>query len=296
MRLRHLAYKRGILASHRLKIPVIIVGNIVVGGGGKTPLVIWLTEYLRGAGYRPGIISRGYKGKNSQWPQRVHKDSDPAIVGDEPVLLAQRTDCPVTVAPDRYIAAVEMLKYEQIDIIVCDDGLQHHALARDIEIAVIDGRRRYGNGRCLPAGPLRESITRLSEVDMIVSNGNVVHDEFEITYIPQQLRSVLDKHRYCDLRQFYNKTIHAVAGIADPTDFFSSLHTQGVRIITHRFPDHHQFKSADISFNDGAAVIMTEKDAVKCAKFASDRHWFMPINVTVSNAFERRMNELLQTL
>ena len=294
MTLRHLLYQSGIVPTQRLDIPVIVVGNIVVGGTGKTPLVIWLAAYLKEKGYQPGIISRGYKSKVKQWPQQVRKDSNPELVGDEPVLLARRTKCPVAIAPNRYIAADALIEHQQVDIIISDDGLQHYALERDIEIVVIDGVRRHGNGRCLPAGPLRESVGRLKSVDMIVCNSGAVRGEFEMIYVPQQLCSVIDENKYCDIEQFHNQSIHAIAGIGNPAKFFSYLRGKGIRTIEHEFPDHYQFKAEDICFDDGFLVVMTEKDAVKCTEFASSEHWFLPINVKMANAFEHRLTVLLK--
>jgi len=296
MTLRHLLYQSGILPTQRLDIPVIVVGNIVAGGTGKTPLVIWLAAYLKEQGYRPGIVSRGYKSKVKQWPQQVRIDSNPELVGDEPVLLARRTNCPVAIAPNRYIAAEALVEHEQVDIIVCDDGLQHYALERDIEIAVIDGVRRHGNGRCLPAGPLREPVGRLKNVDMIVCNSGAVRGEFEMEYMPQQLCSVMDENKRCDVEQFQNQSIHAVAGIGNPAKFFSYLRGKGIRTIEHEFPDHYQFKAKDICFDDGFSVVMTEKDAIKCTEFASEEHWFLPIDVKMTNAFEHRLTILLKDI
>ena len=293
--LRHLAYQSGVLPVHRLDVPVIVVGNIVVGGTGKTPLVIWLAEYLKAKGYKPGIVSRGYKSKVKKWPQQVRADSHPEQVGDEPVLLARRTGCRVAIAPNRHAAAQALVKRHQVDIIICDDGLQHYALARDIEIAVTDGvRRRYGNGRYLPAGPLRESVSRLKSVDMVVCNGGAVRGEFNMVYIPQQLCSIVDENKRCDTEQFRNESLHAVAGIGRPEKFFSYLRGRGIQTIEHKFPDHYQFKAEDICFDDGLPVVMTEKDAVKCTEFASEEHWFLPINVNMSKAFEHRLSILLK--
>jgi tetraacyldisaccharide 4'-kinase len=294
--MRHLLYQSGILPTQRLNIPVIVVGNIVAGGTGKTPLVIWLAAYLKEKGYQPGIVSRGYKSKVKQWPQQVRKDSNPDLVGDEPVLLARRTNCPVAIAPNRYVAAAALIEHEQVDIIICDDGLQHYALERDIEIAVIDGVRRHGNGRCLPAGPLRESVGRLKSVDMIVCNSGAVRGEFEMEYVPQQLCSVIDKNERCDVGQFRNHSIHAIAGVGNPAKFFSYLRGNGIRTIEHEFPDHYQFKAKDICFDDDFSVVMTEKDAVKCTEFASTEHWFLPIDVKMTNAFEHRLTILLKDI
>lgn len=294
--LRHLLYQSGILPMQQLDIPVIVVGNIVVGGTGKTPLVIWLAAYLKKEGYNPGIVSRGYKSKVRQWPQQVRQDSDPELVGDEPVLLARRTNCPVAIAPDRYLAAEALILHEQVNIIICDDGLQYYALERDIEIAVIDGIRRHGNKRCLPAGPLRESVSRLQNVDMIVCNGDAVKGEFGVEYVSQELCSVADVDRYCHIGQFQNQRIHAVAGIGNPTRFFSFLRGKGLRIIEHKFPDHYQFREEDICFDDGFPVFMTEKDAVKCTRFATEKHWFLPINIKMTNAFKHRLMVLLKNI
>jgi len=296
MIMRHLLYQSGILPTQKLNVPVIVVGNIVVGGTGKTPLVIWLTEYLKEKGYRPGIVSRGYKSKVTQWPQQVRKDSNPELVGDEPVLVARKTGCPVAIAPNRYVAAKALIEHEQVDIVICDDGLQHYALERDIEIAVIDGIHRHGNGRCLPAGPLREPVGRLKSVDMIVCNSGALHGEFEMQYIPQKLCSVTDENNHCDIDQFRNNSIHAIAGVGNPTRFFSSLRGRGVRVIEHKFPDHYQFRAEDIFFADDFPVVMTEKDAVKCTEFASEQHWYLPINVNMTNAFEHRLTILLKDI
>lgn len=296
MTLRRLMYQSGILPIQRLDVPVIVVGNIVAGGTGKTPLVIWLADYLQDKGFHPGIVSRGYKSKVKRWPQQVRKDSNPELVGDEPVLLARRTNCPVAIAPNRHTAAEALIEHEDVDIIICDDGLQHYALARDIEIAVIDGVRRHGNGRCFPAGPLRESANRLKNVDMIVCNTGAVRGEFEMEYVLQQLHSVSDENKRCDIGQFANQTIHAIAGIGNPAKFFASLRGRGLRLIEHEFPDHYQFKTEDIHFDDGLPVVMTEKDAVKCTEFASAEHWFLSINVKMTNAFHHRLTILLKDI
>lgn len=296
--LRQIAYNHGIFSTHRLPIPVIVVGNIVVGGSGKTPLVIYLAQHLKGQGYHPGIISRGYKGKSKQWPQLVSKDSSPRLMGDEAVLIARRTNCPIAVAPNRYAAAMLLLKQSKIDIIICDDGLQHHALARDIEIITIDGIRRHGNGRCLPAGPLREPAKRLQQVDIIVCNGATYADEcnnqFTMEYTGEHLSSLLDNSRTHHIKQFAQQPVHAITGVGNPKKFFTYLRSQGLSIIEHPFPDHHNYTKQDIFFNDNLSVIMTEKDAVKCSRFASDRHWFLMLDITIPGAFLNQLNQLLR--
>ncbi len=296
VRLRYFLYQSGMLPVQKLDVPVIVVGNIVAGGTGKTSLVIWLAAHLKEQGYHPAIASRGYKSTVRQWPQQVRKDSNPVLVGDEPVLIARRTNCPVAIAPNRYLAAEALIEHEQIDIIICDDGLQHYALARDIEIAVIDGVRRHGNGRCIPSGPLREPVGRLKNVDMIVCNGSARRGEFDMEYIPRQLCSVIDESKHCAPDRFRNQSVHAIAGIGNPAKFFSFLRGQGLRVIEHEFPDHFQFSAKDVFFDDDFPVIMTEKDAVKCAEFVSEKHWFLSINIKMTQAFEHRLTVLLKEL
>ena len=290
--LRRSAYRVGILRSRHPAVPVIVVGNITVGGTGKTPLVVWLAEHLRGLGYRPGIISRGYGGRAKQWPQQVRVDSDPASVGDEAVLLAARTQCPMAVGPDRVAAAGALVAHSECDVIISDDGLQHYALQRDIEIAVIDGIRRFGTGFMLPAGPLREPVRRLEEVDLVVVNGLGSGREHPMRLIVREAYRLIDDTRR-DLEDFKAEAVHAVAGIGNPERFFRSL-SQSVRSIEeHPFPDHHEFTPQDISFGDGRAILMTEKDAVKCRKFAGDNVWYVPLVVDMKDDFVRQLDELL---
>lgn len=296
MQLRRVAYKLGVVPVRKLTVPVIVVGNLTVGGTGKTPLVIWLAHFLMRAGFRPGIVSRGYGGRATMWPQQVRPDSSPQVVGDEPVLIARRTQCPVAVAPRREVAARELVQHTQCDIVLCDDGLQHHALARDIEIVVIDGDRRFGNGRCLPAGPLREPVSRLSSVDMVVANGRAHKHEYlmEFDYLP--LRGVRDESRRVELATLRGRDVHAVAGIGNPARFFSHLRSGEVHIIKHVFPDHHFFAAGDLDFGDDLPVVMTEKDAVKCGQIAGDNVWYLPVEAKMPGSFEHRLNLLLKDI
>lgn len=296
MFLRRAGYAAGLFPVKRVKAPVIVVGNITAGGTGKTPLVIWLANYLKQQNFHPGIVSRGYGGSARHWPQQVRPDSDPAMVGDEPVLIARRTGCPVAAAPDRYTAADQLLSHGKCDIIICDDGLQHHALARDIEIAVLDAERRFGNRRCLPAGPLRESVSRLNTVDMVVSNGPPERGEFQMEYAAGELHSLRAPHITMPIGSLKNKTVHAVAGIGYPARFFRMLRAQGLQLIEHAYPDHHPFVRNDICFDDDLPVVMTEKDAVKCTGFAEDQHWYLAIDARMDNVFEHRFNKLLQDI
>ena len=291
--LRRHAYSSGLLQSNKLPVPVIIVGNISVGGTGKTPLVIWLVKFLIKQGFKPGVISRGYGGQAEHWPQQVLPDSDPLLVGDEPVVIANNTDCPVYVAPGRFEAGKRLLENNDCDIIVCDDGLQHYALHRDFEICVVDGKRRHGNGRCLPAGPLRESRSRLKSVDAIICNGADVSGEFYMQLDPVKIRQVKsDDSR--SFEKFETKNIHAIAAIGNPDRFFDTLRDLGLNITEHAFEDHHIFKSEDIEFGDNKQVIMTEKDAVKCREFANDHHWYLSVEAKLPEIFEQRVINMLK--
>jgi len=291
--LRRHAYRYGILPSHRLPAPVIVVGNVTAGGTGKTPLVAWLAGYLRGRGLHPGIVARGYGGKASSWPQRVRPDSDPAMVGDEAVMLAGLAGCPVAVAPDRVAAARELLEHGGCDVIVSDDGLQHYALQRDIEIAVVDGVRRYGTGFLLPAGPLREPLRRLREVDLVVVNGLAGHGEYPMRLQVSSARQLGGGGEQRPLADFRGRSVHAVAGIGNPERFFLALQQAGLRPEMHAYPDHHRFRPGDIRFADERPVFMTEKDAVKCRDFATGHEWVVPVGVEMPEEFCRRLDGLL---
>lgn len=283
--------------------PVIVVGNISVGGTGKTPLVIWLAQQLQAHGYKPGVISRGYGGKATSFPQLVVPGSNPFAVGDEPAMIAQRLDnIPVVIDPDR-ARGCRYLNHELgCNIVVSDDGLQHYKLKRDIEIAVIDGKRGLGNGKCLPAGPLREPAARLDSVDFLIintTNSKISTDNLDIpglssdfiskaisvNFQPGKLVSLQSSNKgqevlndgFNDLKQ----PVHALAGIGNPERFFDTLHDMGIRFQTHPFPDHFQYRPVDLEFSDNNDIVMTEKDAIKCQLFASTletRCFFLPIN------------------
>ena len=291
--LRRFAYKTGIVHSHKVAIPVIVVGNITVGGTGKTPLVAWLANYLKEQGYRPGIVSRGYGGKARSWPQQVRPDSDPAMVGDEAVMLAGQTQCPMAVAPKRTEAAEALIEHSDCNIILSDDGLQHYALQRDVEIAVIDGVRRFGSGFLLPAGPLREPVSRLKSVDMVVVNGLGNANEYQMKVKPGRAVSLNDAFIERDLTEFRGRAIHAVAGIGHPDRFFQLLQQAGIRVEEHAFPDHHPYRHSDVDFGDDKAIIMTRKDAVKCRSLGLENAWFVPITVEMPGNFCDHLRSLL---
>jgi tetraacyldisaccharide 4'-kinase len=276
--LRRFAYRSGVLRVMRLPVPVIVVGNITVGGTGKTPLVIWLTQQLAAAGYRPGIISRGYGGRHLR-PMSVAADADPGIVGDEPVMMASRTGVPVWVGRDRVAVGEALLaQHPECDIIICDDGLQHYRLWRNFEIVVVDGERRFGNGRLLPAGPLRESESRLRTVDAVVCNGSAGQpDWLAMELVPEKFRRVLDDAEVSDSQEFFGKRIMAMAGIGNPARFFSLLRRLGVQAEVRAFPDHHGYRREDLMIPGVDAILMTEKDAVKCRAFAQAHVWYLPV-------------------
>lgn len=295
-RLRQFAYSQRLLATHQLPVPVIVVGNISVGGTGKTPLVIYLAQQLRNHGWQPGIISRGYGGTTAT-PTAVNTDSDALIVGDEPLLIARRTGSPLWVYRNRPAAARALLAaHPQVNVIISDDGLQHYALARDINIAVIDGARGFGNRHLLPAGPLREPLARLTAMDIIVINQTGAYH----TSIPSKLPHYamhLQGHQFTQLinpqhtataQNFVHQSIHAVAGIANPQRFFDQLNAMGLTVIPHAFPDHHQYRPDDLNFPDSnlsAIIIMTEKDAVKCQSFANERMWVWAVDAQLPDTF-----------
>ncbi|MEP6996234.1 MAG: tetraacyldisaccharide 4'-kinase [Betaproteobacteria bacterium] len=280
---RRALYSHGLFRIERLPVPVIIVGNIAVGGSGKTPLTIALANEFARRGWRPGIVSRGYRGSSGA-PRVVRADDDPDAVGDEPLLLA-RTGLPVWIGADRPAAARALLAaHSDCNLIIADDGLQHYALARDIEIAVIDARRGLGNGLPLPAGPLREPAARLAQVDAIVRLGGATSRsgrEFTMTLTGDRFVRVNAAAVSADAALFRSGTVHAIAGIGDPARFFAQLAALGIAAICHSFPDHHRYAAADLALPGATAILMTEKDAVKCKTFADDRCWALPVTATV---------------
>lgn len=288
---RRFLYSNGLLPTHQAEVPVIIVGNITAGGTGKTPVVIWLVRELQRYGFSPGIVSRGYGGSQSKSTMRVDANSDPGVVGDEPVLLARRTSCPVVVDADR-VRAAAMLVEDGVDVIVGDDGMQHYRLGRDYEICVIDGSRGLGNRRLLPAGPLRESPQRLDRVDQLLVNGRM-HNSSELSVTEQNaLRFDLVATEACklngslsrSLHRFADTTVHAVAGIGNPKRFFDLLRMHGIEVIEHPRADHAPLTAKDLTFGDNFNVFMTEKDAVKLGDDVADNCWLVPVEIEMDPA------------
>ena len=295
IRARQAAYRRGLKKIHRLPVPVIVVGNITVGGTGKTPLTIWLAGILVKAGFKPGNISRGYGGTAKDWPQRVYSDSDSRMVGDEALVIARRTSRPVVVGPGRVAAAQALLKLHDCDVIISDDGLQHYALGRDVEISVVDAQRRFGNQFCLPAGPLREPIARLEKVDFTIYNGCSVSDGLTFKVGGERAVNIRDPSQSKQLIDLVGKTIHVLAGIGNPQRFFDGLTGIGLNFDIREFPDHHDMKPSNIEYGDDSVVLMTEKDAVKCEAFAGNQHWYVPAEATVDKEFgEMILNKLAE--
>ena len=296
VQIRRLLYRIKIIRTAKLDVPVIVVGNLTVGGTGKTPLVIEIANLLKKQGYRPGVISRGYGGKARTWPQQVRCDGDPTMVGDEAILIARRTRCPMAVGPDRVASAQALLKYTDCNVIISDDGLQHYTLGRDIEIAVIDGVRRYGNEKCLPAGPLREPIKRLDQVNFKVTNGIAGPDEFAMSYKADKLCRADDPDVTLELSSLKNQTVHAIAGIGNPQRFFDNLKLSGLDIIEHAFPDHYPFKKSDLDFGEIQPIVITEKDAVKCQRFYLHNVWYQPIKAILDNQFTEQLLVMLERI
>ncbi len=273
---------------------VIVVGNIAVGGTGKTPFLIWLARQCCKRGLKTGIITRGYKGTRTDRVVEVGTDSRVEEVGDEALLLARKTACPVVAATDRSQALARLVQSAQPDVVLSDDGLQHYAMGRDFEIAVIDGVREFGNGRCLPAGPLREPPSRLRSCDLVVRNGPANPQGLYFEVQPEELHALNLREVRKSLQEFRGRTVHAVAGIGNPGRFFRLLKQAGLDIIEHAFADHHAYVKADLEFGDDAPILMTEKDVVKCETFLDSDIWYLPIIVQPNAALEQRISTLIE--
>lgn len=288
--LRKYFYKNGWLKSYRLNVPVIVVGNINVGGTGKTPLVIWLVEQMQLAGYKPGVVSRGYGG-NAQQVIEVLSGSNPIEAGDEAVLIATRTNCPVFVSADRVSAGQRLLvTYPECNVIISDDGLQHYRMQRNVEIVVYDNVKGFGNGALLPAGPLRESIARLKTVDAVISNGADNRDgakkfnPIEMQLVAADFYNLVDVQKRSSAQGFSQQKILAVAGIGNPQRFFDQLGAMGLQFESRAYADHYIFQANDFEHIIADVILMTEKDAVKCRAFAQSNFWVLPVSAVVNNA------------
>ena len=285
--LKRLTYKLRLRRVQSFEIPVVVVGNITVGGTGKTPLVLRLVELLRASGYQPGVISRGYGSSAGGGPLAVNADSKSEAVGDEPLLIHQRSGVPVMVGSNRVAAIRRLLADHSVDIIISDDGLQHQEMGRDLEIVVIDGDRRFGNARLLPAGPLREPASRLDRVDFTLVNGG---DETELSmHLEGNVLERLQDGSRCPLTNFDGQAVVAIAGVGNPERFFKRLEAAGVVVDRHPFPDHHRYSQSDLAKFVSKAVIMTEKDAVKCRALTGTNWWVLPITAQLPSSFETEL-------
>lgn len=284
--LRRQAYRLGLFRSVRLPARVVVVGNLTPGGTGKTPLVIAIARRLHLAGYRVGIVTRGYGGRAGQWPQAVTADSNPHEVGDEAPLLAGHTGVPVFAGPDRVAAGRALLAAHPCDVLISDDGLQHYALQRDLEVVLIDAILGLGNAHCLPAGPLREPRSRLRTVDAIAAIGAVPGVEWAFELRAGAVHQVSAPAHTASLESFRGDKVYAVAGIGNPQRFFDLLRQAGLDIEERIFADHHRFSAEDLTFDHPHPVLMTEKDAVKCRDFAPRQCWYLPVTLITPPAFD----------
>ncbi len=290
MWLRRRAYQLGICQRHKLPVPLVVVGNISVGGTGKTPLVIELVEHFKSRERKPGVVVRGYRGRSTSWPRLVTEGVSAEQVGDEPVLIFRRCRVPVMAGPDRLRSARLLVgDAHGCDIIISDDGFQHLEMARDLDIVVIDGERRFGNGWCLPAGPLREPLNALARAGIVIVNGEPEAGELHTMKMHIDHAVPLHGKQTRALREFAGQPVHAVAGIGNPGRFFRQLQAHGIDLMPHEYPDHHRFTAADFAFAaDGATVLMTEKDAVKCEALmpaeTAARCWVVPLRLALAPA------------
>ncbi len=298
---RRLLYHAGILSSYRPPVPIVIVGNIAVGGTGKTPLVIALCRALESAGMKPGVISRGYGGSAPIYPYSVTPNSNPLHSGDEPLLIAEQSQVPVVVDANRENAIRCLLANNACDVIIADDGLQHYALQRDVEIVVVDGRRNFGNRCVLPVGPLREPVSRLNHVDYVVSNGPGLDlvsatNQHLMNLQPTMLTSLADGKTVAVAEWNFPKRVHAVAGIGNPDRFYRTLKSIGFDPIEHSFADHHHFTESDLAFDSELPIIMTAKDAVKVRELdCLDHCWYLSVEAAVDNDFFPRVIQQIKT-
>ena len=293
--IRRAMYRYGLIQAATLPVPVIVVGNLTVGGSGKTPLVLWLSARLRERGWQPGIISRGYGRSSEAEILSVNPDSDAGRVGDEPLLLARRSGVPVFVGRDRVAAGKALLAaHPECNVVISDDGLQHYRLARSVEVVVFDGRG-IGNGKMLPAGPLREPVARLASATAVVGNGearsplpDISVPYFSMHLTGQEFVALRDRQRTCLPQELHGKKLYAIAGIGNPQRFFSQLAGLGLEFSPHPFPDHHVYRAEDLDFARDGVLLMTEKDAVKCANLISSEAWFLPVEAQIEKSADER--------
>ena len=292
VQLRFWLYKVGFFKIYISKIPVIVVGNITIGGTGKTPIVISMVKHFESQGKTVGVVSRGYKGDYLHKVLEVTSTTDPQECGDEPALIAQNTNAIIVVAKKRAEAVKHLTNNEKVDVIISDDGLQHYAMGRDIEIAVIDGVNRFGNGLLLPVGPLREPVKRLKSVDIIINNGAKLDGELNCEIKAESFVNIANEESQ-PLTYFKDKECYAVAGIGNPTKFFKLLDELGVQSKNKSFVDHHRFVAEDFAFAEDYPIIMTSKDCVKCRHFATDQMWYLAVHAELNSDFYQQLGSKL---
>lgn len=283
--IRKLLYEKKIVRAEKVDLPVIVVGNITVGGTGKTSTVIWLANYLKRKGLKVGILCSGYGGNNNKYPTQITSASNPYQVGDEAVHIFKRTECLVVSCKHRIKSARFLKQNFALDALICDDGLQHYKLMRDIEIHVVHGVKRFGNEYFLPAGPLREPIKRIKDIDLRIAKGASKSDEYELTYKPNYLYALGAPSKTQPITFFKERKVLAVAGIANPEEFFEILESKGLHTVRKSFPDHHRFRSEDFSGYESLPILMTEKDAVKCKGIVGYDFWSISLEYCLPKAF-----------
>lgn len=293
--LHRLSYQLGFKKTYHATVPVIVIGNLTVGGTGKTPLTIALTKLLVNNGYKPGIVSRGYKGKLNN-PYLVLEHTDSLLVGDEAILLAKKTAVPVVISTNRG-QGVLLLENLNCNVVICDDGLQHHALKKDIEIILVDSQRKFGNGFCLPAGPLRQSPKALFKADFVIEHGTQEDVKYSMLLKTNDIYNLLMPQMKLDYSSLTKRKIHAVAAIGHPQRFFDTLRQLGLTITEHEFPDHHPYSEKDFKFcKKQDLIIMTEKDAVKCKAWAKENYWVLSVEALVSDLFNKELLAKLKSV
>lgn len=288
-RLRKFGYKIGLLTTYYFDVPVIVVGNITVGGTGKTPIVIALAKHFTQQGKKVGVVSRGYAGAHQKGSLLVNKNTPVALCGDEPLLIAYECEVPVMVNKNRACAVQDLLMQSRVDLVISDDGLQHYAMGRAVEIVVVDGKRRFGNGLLLPAGLLREPQSRLKSVDFVINNGELCADEFSSTMQAKAFINLkTNAQKSTDF--FEGQSCYGVAGIGNPQRFFDALNTLGVQVEPHIFADHHSFTPDDLHFDGAYPIIMSAKDCVKCRQFATEQMWYLQSEAELSDDFLTKLD------
>ncbi len=283
--IRKFLYEKKIFRAEKFDLPVIVVGNITVGGTGKTSTVIWLANYLTGKGLKVGILCSGYGATDNQLPTQITSSSNAYQVGDEAVHIFRRTKCVVVTCKHRVESARFLKQNFALDVLICDDGLQHYQLVRDIEINVVNGEKRFGNQFFLPAGPLREPMRRLKNIDLKISKGASKSGEYNLTYRPEYVYALSVPSKIEPLTFFKGKELVAVAGIANPEEFFKILESNGLRPVKKPFPDHHRFKTEDFFGYENLPILMTEKDAVKCEGIVGYDFWSISLEYCLPQAF-----------